>query len=71
MSALRTALIATALVFAIVGYHTFYLGFLEAPLRYEGLPWFYKDAGRPFAGGIKGDDGSQFMIGVGKADITG
>jgi hypothetical protein len=69
MTAARTAVIATTLVFLLVGFYTLYLGFVESPLRYEALPWLHKDAGHLSGGN---DDGSnQFLIGVGKADITG
>ena len=66
MSAIRTALLATALVFAIVAFHTIYLSFLESPIRYEGLPWI-KGAGRP----VHDEVDVQFLVGVGKGDITG
>lgn len=69
MSPARTAVVVTAVVFLIVAFHAFYLSFLESPLRYEGLSWLYKDAGHPSK--ATGDDGSQFLVGVGKADITG
>jgi peptidoglycan/LPS O-acetylase OafA/YrhL len=68
MSAARTAVVLTAVVFLIIAFHTFYLNFIEAPLHYEGLPWFYKDSG------VKSQsrhNGSDFLIGVGKGDITG
>jgi hypothetical protein len=68
MSAGRTAVVATALVFVIVAFHTFYLSYLESPLRYEGLPWFYKNAGPPSS---TSHNGTEYLIGVGKADITG
>ena len=69
MAAARIAFIATGIVFLIVGFHSFYLSFLESPLRYEALPWLHKDAGHPPA--TSSDDGTQFLVGVGKADITG
>jgi hypothetical protein len=69
MAAARAAVIATAVVFLIAGLYTFYLSFAESPLRYETLPWAHQDAGHP--PDTTKDDGNQFLIGVGKADITG
>ena len=71
MSTARTALLATAIVFLIAAFHTFYLGFLDSPLRYESLPWISEGAGRLFGGSAQDGGGNEFLIGVGKADITG
>lgn len=68
MSTARTALLATAVVFIIAAFHTFYLGFLDSPIRYESLSSLWKGAGAPVA---NDEIGEQFMVGVGKADITG
>jgi len=44
---------------------------LDSPLRYESLPWISEGAGRLFGGSAQDGGGNEFLIGVGKADITG
>jgi hypothetical protein len=68
MPTAQTALIVTVVAFSIVAFHAFYSSFVESPLKYEGLPWFHNNAGFPPR---SHQNGGGYLIGVGKADITG
>lgn len=57
-----------AIILLLITFNAFFLDLWEAPLEYEGLPWFYKDAESRTPVQTKGD---EYLIGVGKADITG
>jgi len=68
MPATRIAAVLTAIVCLLIAFHTFYFDLWETPLKYGGLPWLYKNSRNQWKTQLKGD---EYLIGVGKADITG
>ncbi|KIW02643.1 hypothetical protein, variant [Verruconis gallopava] len=68
MPTARTAAFVSTVVLLIVTIHVFYLTYLDSPLREENAALRYHGIEKP-SGSSK--HGGRFLIGVGKADITG